>query len=249
MSLAIGVPVAAFTVYKNSFDISIGKQSQRREEYKFAKDFLEEVKSKPDMHPFAREKGYKAIAPDKQPGVGLRDKLGAKEIEYLLSLKKSELALQNYILGRHYLENIFDNETPKIAFKKQYEDCSSRGLRKNIFFALYWLFAFLAFAPIFWYWLIPIWPDLHPALLLKKLASHNGVTIKNGWGWGTWVEMELIFLVTFINWARLSLGIVTGINRAEELVHGVEPPRLHQELREYILRLKKALLPFSDEGK
>jgi hypothetical protein len=142
ITLVISAPGVIFAVAKVRFEISNGKQSQRREEYKFAKDFLEEVKDKPEMHPFAREKGYKAIAPDKQPGIGLRDKLGAKEIEYLLSLPKPELALQNYILGRHYLENIFDNEifhneTPKIAFKKKYKVYWSRGLCKNTFFALY----------------------------------------------------------------------------------------------------------------
>ncbi len=156
----IGVPFALFKVSKDRFDVSIGKQSQRREEYKFAKDFLEEIKNNPNMHPFAREKGYKAIAPDKQPGVGLRDKLGAKEIEYLLADKNNpELALNNYILGRRYLENIFDNETPKIAFKKEYEVNWSRGVHKNICFTLYWIFGFFAFAPLFLYLLIPFWPE------------------------------------------------------------------------------------------
>jgi hypothetical protein len=140
--IILGLIGAIFTIAKVRFELSNGKQSQRREEYKFAKDFLEEIKNNPDMPLFAKEKGYKAIAPDKQPGIGLRDKLGAKEIEYLLSLPKPELALQNYILGRHYLENIFDNEifhneTPKIAFKKKYKVYWSRGLCKNTFFALY----------------------------------------------------------------------------------------------------------------
>jgi hypothetical protein len=227
-----GVFVAAFNVFKGNFELSNGKQSQRREEYKFAKEFLEEIKSNPDMHPFAKEKGYKALAPDKQPGVGLRDKLGSKEIEYLLSLRNPELALKNYILGRPYLENIFDNEvfhngTPKIAFRKKYKVYWLRGIHKNIHFALYWVLAFLAFAPAFHYLLIPIWPELNPELLFKK------------WNWVTWVLMQLFFLIGFGYFAWLSLGVVTGINRAEELVHGVVTPGLFQELWKYLLGLKE----------
>jgi hypothetical protein len=241
ISLVIGMFVAAFTINKYGFDISIGKQSQRREEYKFAKEFLEEIESNPRMHLFAKEKGYKALVPDRQPGVGLRDKLGSQEIEYLLSLKNPELALKNYILGRPYLENIFDNEvfhngTPKIAFKKKYKVYWSRGLRKNIHFALYLFFAFLAFAPGVLYFLIPIWSELNSELLFKK------------WNWVTWVLMQLIFLVGFSWFAWLSLGVVIGIERAEELVNGAVTPGLFQELWERLLGLKKARLSFSNRG-
>lgn len=221
-----------FAIAKARFEISNGKQSQRREEYKFAKEFLEEIKSNPDMHPFAREKGYKALAPDKQPWVDLRDKLGSKEIEYLLSLKNPELALQNYILGRSYLENIFDNEvfhngTPKIAFKKKYKVYWRRGLRKNIHLALYWILASLALTPTLLYLQILIRPELSQELLFKK------------WNWVTSIPMQLIFLSYFSCFAWLSLGVVIGIARAEELVNGAATPGLFQELWKHLLGLKR----------
>lgn len=61
-------------------------------------DFLQEVNSNKQLHPFLREKGYQAIAGDKQ--------IGANEIEYLLSLKGPERALRDYVLGRPYLEHL-----------------------------------------------------------------------------------------------------------------------------------------------
>jgi hypothetical protein len=87
------------------------------------------------------------------------------------------------------------------------------------------------------YGLIPIWPELNLEFLLKK------------WNWVTWVGVELTFLAGFGFFAWLSLGVVTDINRAEELVNGAVTPGLFQELWERLLGLKKFLLSFPDSGK
>src|SRR5690606_19252263 len=111
-----------------------------REEYKFAKEFLDEVSAKEKLHPFLREKGYQAIAGDNQ--------IAADEIEYLLSLKGSERALRDYVLGRPYLEHLPDAGDLQIAFKKKYTSKWSRHLSKFFYLGVYIALAFLAVSPL-----------------------------------------------------------------------------------------------------
>lgn len=123
------------------YEISIGRKSQLREEYKFAKDFIVEVNSNQSMHPYVREKGYQALAGDSQ--------LVAEEVEYLLSLQMPALALHDYVLGREYLEHLPYVEKLQIAFKGKYHKQWSRSWRKYVYIALYAVFFFLSFAPLF----------------------------------------------------------------------------------------------------
>lgn len=99
-----------------------------REEYHFAKDFLDEIASSKKIHPFLREKGYQAIAGDNQ--------LNADEIEYLLSLKELERALRDFVLGRPYLEHLPDRGDIKIAFWKKYQRTWSRQWRRCLYLTL-----------------------------------------------------------------------------------------------------------------
>ncbi len=83
LSVTIAIPGASKIIY----DISTGSKSQLREEYKFAKEFTEEIKNNPTLHPFAVEKGYHAIAGSTT--------LGSQEVAYLLSLKNPGQCLRN----------------------------------------------------------------------------------------------------------------------------------------------------------
>ena len=74
-TLLLGVIGAGKLLY----DLWIIKHSRMRDEYTFAKTFFHEVSTNPTSHPFLREKGYEAIAGDRQ--------LSADTIEYLLSLE------------------------------------------------------------------------------------------------------------------------------------------------------------------
>jgi hypothetical protein len=122
------------------YEISIGRQSRMREEYKFAKAFIVELNSNPDMHPYVLEKGCQALAGDRQ--------LVAEEIKYLLSLQRPSLALRDYVLGRKYLEHLPNVGNLQIAFKKKYQGIWSRLWRKSLYISFYALFVFFAVAPV-----------------------------------------------------------------------------------------------------
>lgn len=136
LALLIGAIGSAKLIY----DWTTGKQSRLREEYKFARDFLDEVSEKRDLHPFLREKGFQAIAGD--------NRIGADEVEYLLSLKGPERALRDYVLGRPYLEHLPEAGNLQIAFKKKFKSGWSRGWRKAMYLALYIALVFAIFAPL-----------------------------------------------------------------------------------------------------
>ena len=72
-----------------------GNKSARREEYKFAKVFFDDLKANPDMHPFARKKGFKAI--------GKNEDLPASVIEHLMTFQDPVTALNDYEVSRGYL--------------------------------------------------------------------------------------------------------------------------------------------------
>lgn len=55
----IGAIAATIGAGKFIYDFSIGKRSRMREKYNFAKDFIDEVGSNDDIHPYVREKGIK----------------------------------------------------------------------------------------------------------------------------------------------------------------------------------------------
>ena len=136
----VTVLIGAIGAGKLIYDLSIGKRSRMREEYKFAKEFLEEVSSNKQLHPFLREKGYQAIAGDIQ--------VSADEIEYLLSLKGPDRALGDYVLGRPYLEHLPNVGNLQIAFRRKYQGAWSRQWRKFLYLGMYVALVFLAFAPL-----------------------------------------------------------------------------------------------------
>lgn len=126
-------------VAKIFYEFSIGRRSREREEYKFARDFLEDVRSKLDMHPFLKDKGYRAIAGDSL--------INADEVEYLLSLTRPERALRDYVLGRAYLEHFPHSGNLQIKFKKKYASAWSRKWRMGLYLGLYVTCAGAAVSP------------------------------------------------------------------------------------------------------
>ncbi|PSB27119.1 hypothetical protein [Chlorogloea sp. CCALA 695] len=137
----IGAIVGIFGAGKIIYDITTGKKSRLREDYKFAKEFLEDLKNNPDLHPFAVEKGYHAIA-----GSTI---VSSKEIAYILSLKNSGKCLNDYVLSRKYLQTLDTKGDLRLAFSKKYSSAWSRWLRKGIYFFLYIFCACVAIIPIF----------------------------------------------------------------------------------------------------
>jgi len=125
---------------KGIYEWSIGRRSKLREEYKFAKDFIDAVNGPVAMHPYLKEKGYQAIAGDTT--------ISGAEVEYLLSLTRPQRALSDYVMGREYLEHLPDSGNLQLKFKKKYERKWSRQWRTWTYSALYFVFSFTAFSPL-----------------------------------------------------------------------------------------------------
>jgi len=117
----------------------ISHRGRLREEYKFARDFMFDLKEHSDMHPFLRQKGYQAIA-----GGTL---LSASEIEYLLMLRDSADALKDYVTGRKYLKHFATAGEQQITFAPKFEKPWPRLWRKGWYFTWYFVFFAFAFAP------------------------------------------------------------------------------------------------------
>jgi hypothetical protein len=135
-TLLIGVIGAGKILY----DLTLGKRGRMRDEFNFAKAFLDVVKSDPNLHPYLREKGYAAIAGDAN--------LNADQIEYLLTLMKPDRALRYFVLGRPYLDHLPDSGDLQIEFKPKYRTAWSRKWRLGLYFGLYFVLAFAAFSPL-----------------------------------------------------------------------------------------------------
>ena len=123
------------------YRIRTTKRSQLREEYKFAKDFLEEYENNRNLHPFAIEKGYEAIAGNRS--------VRTEEIVYILSLKNPSQCLNDYLKGKKYLGKLDTYNDFKLDFSKKYSTSWSRKWRKTLYFTLYFFCSFLALAPLF----------------------------------------------------------------------------------------------------
>ena len=135
----VTVAGSVFALYKVIAEFVISKKSRLREEFKFIKDFITDLK--PDTHPFVIEKGYLAITGDST--------LTAKEITYLLSLSSPAQALKKYSTSRKYVEfkEATATEKAKVAFQDKYTERRRKWV-KRMNLATYIVFATFAFAPI-----------------------------------------------------------------------------------------------------
>ena len=118
------------------------KRARLREEYRFEKEFLDDVANRPDMHPYLRDKGYRAIAG--------HERFSADEIAYLLSLKDADLAIRDFALGKPYLEHLPQRGNLQVAFREKYRGSWSRLWRKGLYVSLYCLLSFFSFTPLFY---------------------------------------------------------------------------------------------------
>ena len=133
--------IGGFASAKIYHEIMVGRQSRMRDEYKFAKEFFVDLNSNPGINPFLREKGYQAIAGDKD--------LTANEISYLLTLQNPALALRDYVFGREYLEHLSNVENLQIVFKGKYQEPISRNWRKYTYIFFYAVFYSMSVALFF----------------------------------------------------------------------------------------------------
>lgn len=131
--------VGIFTAWKVLFETSNGKRSSLRDEYNFAKTFLDDTE-KNELHPFTLEKGYQAIAGSTM--------LRVSEIEFILSLKKPLQCLNDFSSSKQLFERLDTTGDFELIFKKEYSSRFSRGWRKLTYMALYWILSFTALSPL-----------------------------------------------------------------------------------------------------
>lgn len=130
---------SVLALYKVINELIISKKSRLRDEFKFIKEFIADLKS--DPHPFVIEKGYQAVTGGAS--------LNANEIKYLLSLSFPGQALKKYTFAREYVEikDVNSDGNRKIVFREKYTE-NKRKWAKRRHLACYILFATLAFVPI-----------------------------------------------------------------------------------------------------
>jgi hypothetical protein len=130
-----------FASWKILRELSSTKTSKLREEYKFAKEFLEYKANKDGKaHPYIWEKGLQALAGT--------NKIKPEEVEYILSLKNPSQCLKDFVLARRYLEDIETTGDLKLSFKKKYKADASRKWRKLYYVIQYFITALFALSPI-----------------------------------------------------------------------------------------------------
>lgn len=137
----VAIATSMFTLWQLTKNDRQGKWGRMREEYKFAKEFLVELRATPEMSDFQKAKGYQAIA-------GFQA-MGVKEGNYLMSLEEPARAMDRYVLGFDYVEHRPDRETEQIQFQNEYQSKLARDWRKAFYIVVYFICVFFAVAPMF----------------------------------------------------------------------------------------------------
>lgn len=135
----IGAIGGLFTAGKIYYDIITGSKGRLREEYKFAKEFMQDTREE-DLQPFVLEKGYQALAGT--------TKVTASEVSYIISLKNPAQSLKDYILAKKYLTHSELRGKLEIDFKPKYKSKWSRYWRMCFYLSSYLLLAVLALSPL-----------------------------------------------------------------------------------------------------
>ena len=137
----VGAVFSVLTVGKLIYDLAISRKTRLRDDYKFAKDFFDELGRTPRPHPFVIERGYHAIAGDTS--------LSVREVENLLSLENPSSALRDYVLAREYLEHLPQSGHLQVKFKSKFSTLWSRQWRRAFYLVAYFVSALLAVSPMF----------------------------------------------------------------------------------------------------
>lgn len=136
----VGALISVVTLGKIYYDMVLSKKNVLQQDYKIAKEFLEDLTKNSSMHHFAVERGYQAIASDTN--------IKVSEAEYLISLENPSISLKNYIAGRSYVEVVKNNNNKVVHFKEKYQSSFSRMWRRYFYMLSYLVNAFIAMIPI-----------------------------------------------------------------------------------------------------
>ncbi|MDW1754047.1 hypothetical protein R7D64_14075 [Vibrio sp. Vb2535] len=134
----VPIIVGIFGIGRVIYELISGVKDKLREEYKFAKEFLDNSNID-KLHPFTREKGYQAIAGSSQ--------VTQKEIEFILSLSNPVQRLKDFKNSRQLFENMEANGDFKLVYKKRYQFNTYRNVIKGWYLLCYGILAFMAASP------------------------------------------------------------------------------------------------------
>lgn len=163
----------------------LGNQRERlREEYKFAKEFLSETKNG-SIHPYLIQLGYQTIAGNA--------KADFEEIAYLLTLKQPRTAINDYSLGRSYLQFFSTSLPPGFVFNQKHKSGAKRKLFKIWFLVSYFITYSIAVSPLI-------------MMLLKLLSPGFGISL------------FALSSIMFFPFSFISLKASTKLDRAEALI-------------------------------
>lgn len=151
---AVGVAVAPFILglLRIAYDFTYGRAGQRREEFKFAKDFFDSLSSNDTLHPHVIEKGYRTISGDAYSSVD--------HLEYIFSFKNSMSAFRDNISAREYVEYKSINGKSEIIFRGRLKNTWLRIFLMSSHMLFFIVSYIGAFSPlllhVFWKFNIPI---------------------------------------------------------------------------------------------
>lgn len=136
----IGLFASIFTAYKLFLEVVLHRKTRLRDEYKFVKEFLTDIGTSSEPHPYLVEKGFAAISG--------KDNLTAEEIRFFLSQRNPSLSLKRYSAARErYVE--YCEHDHRVKFKGKFTDPTKRKGSKILNGVGYFTFAALSLAPIF----------------------------------------------------------------------------------------------------
>ncbi|MGK5080842.1 hypothetical protein [Janthinobacterium sp. HLX7-2] len=143
-----------------------GNKTARREEYKFAKLFFDELKQHPPMHAYARKKGFQAI--------GRNQDLPPNVIEHLMDLRDPVGALQDYESSRAYLKHTAGRGKRQLDFAST---IFSTDRRREFISTLYILGAIFSYIVAFTPWFLKTIEKISTPVAISASAVFSPIGI------------------------------------------------------------------------
>jgi hypothetical protein len=146
-----------------------GNKKARREEYKFAKDFFDDLNENPEMHLFARKKGFQAN--------GRSQYLPPAIIEHLMKFRDPVTALEDYEISKGYLQKTESAGLLELSFGRTFlwSTEKRRKLIGTAYLTCGLIFYLLAFAP--WFLLTIGKISMPVAINLTIVSMPRGITV------------------------------------------------------------------------
>ena len=165
----VALLITAFGLFKLPQELSQFKFQRYRENYRFAKEFMTDLKNDPTMDPRLRARALFGLVGSQQ--------IKPEILEYLWSLKDYE-AISTYRSCQQYLEYDKTTNNCRLVFRKRFKTNFSRWWRRKLFLTLYGFSLFATFLPFWISFFLPHTPTISASILhsLKYTIPYFGAT-------------------------------------------------------------------------